>query len=176
MDPITLIGLVASVTNLVHATKSIVRVIGDFKDGNQQIINLLQDATAFGEALGGFDRVLRSRHTSIRISGSVIENILNKATNTLKDLEDWLLQVASSKSSTVRRARWVQHSSGINKLHLQLKEQNTMLQTFLSIAHTLEALPYGVITGITDCHLAKRLWLLPANTHSSCWFLLVPTR
>lgn len=141
MDPITLIGLVASVTNLVHASKSIVRVIGEFKDGNEQAINLLQDATAFAEALGGFDRILRSRHTSLHISGSVVESVLSKSTNTLKDLEDRLLQVTSSKSSTIRRVRWVQHSSGINKLHLQLKEQNTMLQTFLSIIHTLETLP-----------------------------------
>lgn len=136
MDPITLIGLVASVTNLVHASRSIVQVIRNFQEANEHITSLVQDAAAFAEALGGFERILRSRHASLNVSGSVIESVLNKSTRTLKELEDRLLQIVGCKSSSIRRARWIQHMSHIKRLHTQLKEQNAMLQTFLSIAHT----------------------------------------
>jgi hypothetical protein len=142
MDPVTIIGLVASVVSLIQASNSVLKVIGSSKGGNKNLSNLSNDVTIFSEALSGFDRVLRSRHTLHHISGSAIESMLSKSAKTIKDLEGRLVQMSSSDSSTVRRARWIQNSSAVNKLHDQLKEQNVMLQAFLSITHALVPLPH----------------------------------
>lgn len=135
MDPITIIGLVASVTNLIHVSKSVLEVIKTFKDGGKDLSNLLNETAVFAEALTGFERVLRSRATSHHISGAAIESVLETSTNTMKDLELRLKQISSSEVSAVRRLKWVQHASRLEKLHERLKEQNAMLQTFLSITH-----------------------------------------
>ncbi|KAI9689626.1 MAG: hypothetical protein M1820_010147 [Bogoriella megaspora] len=136
MDPITVIGLAASVTNLIHATRSVLRVIKEIRDTEKSVSVISNDILAFSEALVGFDRVLRSRHTVHRISGPVIQNVLDNSSTVIEKMEKRLAQITSSDISAVRRARWVQHRSAINKLHDRLKEQNIMLQTFLSITQT----------------------------------------
>lgn len=138
MDPITLIGLLGAVTNLIHASRTVLKVAKDFRDGDNSISALSNDLLGFSEALSGFDRVLRSRHTLHRISGSAIESVIARAKKTIESLQDRLLSISSSQFSAIRRARWIQSSSAVKKLHEQLKEQNAMLQTFLTITHALE--------------------------------------
>ena len=135
MDPVTLIGLIASVTNLIHASRVTLDVIRTFKDGDKNLAELSNDITVFAEALAGFERVLRSRATVHRISGPAIESVVEVSTNTIKDLRLRLQQISSSDISAVRRAKWVQNVSKIERLHERLREQNAMLQTFLSITH-----------------------------------------
>ncbi|KAI1375398.1 ankyrin repeat protein [Hypoxylon crocopeplum] len=133
MEPVTIIGLIVSVVELLKTTKSVVKVIHNFKNGDKDLSTLSNDISAFTEALIGFDRILRSRRTIHRISGPVIENVLRHSTELIQDLEARLLQLSKSEFSTVRRAKWVRHKSSIAKLHTQLKEQNAMLHTFLAI-------------------------------------------
>ena len=135
MDPVTAIGLIASVASLVQASNSVVNVIKDFKAGDSDLVTLSNDLGAFAEALVCFERVLRSRHSLHRISGPVIEGVLQHSTRLVKELETILNQISSSSITTLRRAKWVQQKSKISKLHGQLKEQNAMLNTFLSITH-----------------------------------------
>ncbi|KAF2475797.1 ankyrin [Lindgomyces ingoldianus] len=135
MDPITIISLLASLTNLIHASKSVIEVINTFRDGDKDLQKLLEDISVFTEALSGFERVLRSRQTIHRISGPVMDSMLQNSFNTIKDLEDRLEQSLNSKVSAVRRMKWVQNTSGIKRLHDRIKEQHSMLQTFLAITH-----------------------------------------
>ncbi|KAL7625834.1 hypothetical protein AAE478_005057 [Parahypoxylon ruwenzoriense] len=135
MDPVTVIGLIAAVVELVRATKSVIEVIKTVKDGDRDLSTLSHDVSMFTEALVGFDRVLRGRRTIHRISGPVIGDLLKHSTGIVEDLRTRLGQISNSGHSAVRRARWTQHKSSIKKLHRQLKEQNAMLHTFLSITH-----------------------------------------
>ena len=133
MDPATVIGLVASVANLAEASSSVLRLVRNFRDGDRDLAALSHDLSIFSEALVGFDRVLRSRHTIHRISGPVLDQVLKHALSLLEDLHGRLKPIASTDISALRRARWLQHKSTITKIHGQLKEQNAILQTFLSI-------------------------------------------
>lgn len=133
MDPVTVIGLVGAVANIAEATGSVVSLIKSFKDGERDLSSLANDLSAFNEALVGFQRVLRSKHTIHRISGPVIENVLAQSARLIDELETRLTEMLSSGYSVVRRTKWVQHKSGIAKLHRSLKEQHAMLHTFLSI-------------------------------------------
>jgi hypothetical protein len=135
MDPITLIGLLASLSNLVEASNSIMRMIKTYREGDKELNELLRNVSVFAEALRGFDRVLRSRQTMHQISGSVIQHALDAATETMKDLEARLLHSTRLEASVARRMKWVQHKSGIKKLQERLKDHNAMLQTFVSLAH-----------------------------------------
>jgi hypothetical protein len=135
MDPVTAIGLIQAVVDLVQASRAVVELIKTFKDGDSDLSALQRDISIFAEALGGFDRVLRWRNTMHRVSGPVIEDLLAHASGLLQDLQTRLVKISSSTYSAVRRARWTQHKWSITKLHGQLKEQNAMLNTFLSITH-----------------------------------------
>ncbi|RYP44901.1 hypothetical protein DL769_011491 [Monosporascus sp. CRB-8-3] len=135
MEPITIIGLTASVVQLVNTAKQVLDVIKSFKDGDKELVALSHDLSVFTEALISFDRILRSKHTLHRVSGPVLEDMLGHSNELVQELETHITQIGSSSLSTIRRAKWVQHKSSINKLHAKLKEKNVMLHTFLSITH-----------------------------------------
>ena len=135
MDPVSIIGLVATVTNLVHVSRRVVEFIQSLKNSDKAMIHLSSELCMFAEALGGFERVLRSRATIHRISKPAIDTMLENSMQTVLDLETRVKEICSSNISAIRQARWMQHASKIDKLHKRLKEQNAMLQTFLSISH-----------------------------------------
>ncbi len=133
MDPVTIIGLTASVVQLVDAAKNVLVVIKSFKDGDKELSTLAHDLSVFTEALISFDRILRSKYTLHRVSGPVIEDMLNHSNELVQELKTYIIQIGSLNLSAIRRAKWVQHKSSITKLHDKLKEKNDMLHTFLSI-------------------------------------------
>ncbi|XXH00572.1 hypothetical protein Hte_006920 [Hypoxylon texense] len=135
MDPVTIIGLAASVIQLVNTTKKLYDVIKSFKDGDKELTELANDLSIFTEALISFDRILRSKHTLHRVSGPVVKDMLGHSTRLVQELETHITQIGSSSSAALRRAKWIQHKSSVNKLHDKLKEKNAMLHTFLSITH-----------------------------------------
>lgn len=135
MDPITIIGLAASVVQLVNAAKKVLSVIKSFKDSEKELAALAHDLTIFTEALISFDRILRNKHTLHRVSGPVIEVLLSHSHKLLEELETYISQIGSSSLSTIRRAKWVQHKSSVRKIHDKIKEKNAMLHTFLTITH-----------------------------------------
>jgi predicted RNase H-like nuclease (RuvC/YqgF family) len=135
MDPITAIGLLASLANLMHASKSLLEIVKSLKDGDRELLELFNDVSVFEEALKGFDRVLRSRQTKHNISAAVLGRALEEASSTVQELESKLHHMSRSEVSAIRRIKWVQHKSSLKKLHERVKEQSTMLQSFLSLAH-----------------------------------------
>ena len=137
MDPISAIGILASVSSLIKACDSILDIAKDFKDGEKELIELLNDIALFAGALKGFDRVLRSKQTSHNISSQIIQHALEQASMTITELETRLGEIAKHKSAAVRRMKWVYHKSSFEKTHLRLREQNNVLQSFLALAHAL---------------------------------------
>lgn len=79
MDPVTAIGLLGSLANLIQASHSLLKIVKSFRDGERELLELFNDIAIFEEALRGFDRVLRSRQTTHNISVSVIENAFEEA-------------------------------------------------------------------------------------------------
>lgn len=139
MDPLTAIGLLASLSNLIQASNGLLNVAKSFKDGDKELRELLTDVSVFAEALKGFNRVLRSRQTKHHISAGIIQGALDEAFVTVQELESKLVQMSKSEVSAVRRMKWVQHKSSLKKLHERLKAQSIMLQSFLTIAHAFVA-------------------------------------
>ena len=140
MDPITAIGVLASLSSLIKASNSVINVLKSFKDGERELLELLSDVALFEEALKGFDRVLRSRQIKHNISAPVIQNALEEGFTTIQELELRLVQIEKCESSAVRRMKWVQHKSSLKKLHARLKAQSTTLQGFLALAHAFVAM------------------------------------
>ena len=146
MDPITAIGLLGSLANLIQASNEVAKLTRSFIEGDREIKELLNDVTVFQEALKGFDRVLRSRHTRHNISEVVITTAIEETTVTFEDLRDRLKDMSQYETSAVRRMRWVQKRSTLMKLQERLKGQSAILQSFLALAHTCV---------ITDCRTAS---------------------
>ena len=139
MDPFTALGLLASLSSLIRASNSLLEVPKSFKDGDREILELFSDVSVFAEALKGFDRVLRSRQTNHRISTTVISKALEDAARTIQELERKLVHMSQFESSAMRRMKWVQHKSSVTKLHDRVKEESTILQSFLTLAHAYVA-------------------------------------
>ena len=135
MDPITTLGLLSSVSQLIQTSNSLLKLIKSFKDAERELLELANDLSIFGEALKGFDRVLRSRQTRHNISRKVISDALDDALATIQDLQTRLVQMSKYEVSPMRRMKWVQHKSSLKKLHDRIKEQIAMLQSFLALAH-----------------------------------------
>ena len=140
MDPVTALGLISSVSQLLQASNSLLKLVRTLKDAEREFLELFNDVSMFDEALKGFDRILRSRQTKHNISGNVINSALEDAFATIHDLEMRLLQMSKSEHSPMRRMKWVQHKSSIKKLHDRIKEQSAMLQSFLALAHAFVAI------------------------------------
>ena len=139
MDPITALGLLSSVSQLIQASNSLLELMKSFKDAEKELLELFNDVSIFDEALKGFDRVLRSRQTRHNISARVIKSALEEAFATIQDLKTRLVQISKSEVSPMRRIKWVQHKSSLKKLHDRIKEQSAMLQIFLALAHAFVA-------------------------------------
>ncbi|KAL6717453.1 hypothetical protein ACLMJK_005368 [Lecanora helva] len=135
MDPITAIGLLGTLANLIQASNCLLEVAKNYREGEKEVQEVFNDVAVFEEALKGFDRVLRSRQTKHNISATVMTNALSEAAITIQKLESKLVQICRSEVSAVRRMKWVQNKSNVNKLHDRLKEQTSMLQSFLALAH-----------------------------------------
>lgn len=164
MDPITALGLLSSVSELIKASNSLLKLIKSFKDAEKDLVELFNDVSIFEEALKGFDRVLRSRQTRHNISGQVINSALEDAFATIQDLETRLVQMLKSEVSPMRRMKWVQHKSSIKKLHDRIKEQSAMLQSFLALAHAF-VVPFSRLTVDLLIHVDRETFLAVCSQH-----------
>lgn len=164
MDPITALGLLSSVSQLVQASNSLLELIRSFKDAEKEVLELFNDVSIFDEALKGFDRVLRSRQTRHNISGRVISSALEEAFATIQDLQVRLVQISKSEVSPMRRMKWVQHKSSLKKLHGRIKEQSAMLQSFLALAHAF-VVPYFRLTADRLMQVFRETFLAVCSQH-----------
>lgn len=118
-------------------------VVKSFKDGDTELLEHFDDVIVFEEALKDFVRVLRSRQTNHNISTTVISKALEEAFRTFQELERKLIHMSELEVSAMRRMQWVQHKSSLTKIHTRVKEQSTMLQSFLTLAHAY-VVPYSI--------------------------------
>jgi len=165
MDPVTAIGLLASVSQLIQGCNTLLTLIKTFKDGDKDLLELVNHVSSFEEALKGFDRVLRSRQTQHHIAPEVIKAALEEGFATIQNLQRRLAQIFKSDLSAVRRMKWVQNKSSLTRLQERLKAQNTMLQSFLALAHAFVALFFqvGVTTAYSDLQRNLSRSLQPAS-------------
>lgn len=136
MDPITAIGLLASLAELIRASNSMLEMVRRLKDSDGELENLVDDIAIFAESLKGCDRVLRSRQAIHNISPMVIQKAIEDGAKSIRDLQGHVDQVTSSNNPTMRRLRWMQIRPRLQKLQSTLREHIVMLQSFVSLAHT----------------------------------------
>ncbi|KAF7177893.1 hypothetical protein CNMCM7691_006369 [Aspergillus felis] len=134
MDPITAIGLLSSIATLISVTGEAIRLVGSFKDGEREIAGLSNHLSLFEENLKGLDRVFRSRPVAHQISVEPVKHGIDESYATLRDLQKRLRQISMAESSTIRRMRWVQHKSSLEKIDNRIKGQCAMLHSLVSVA------------------------------------------
>ncbi|KAH8700369.1 ankyrin repeat protein [Talaromyces proteolyticus] len=135
MDPISAIGLLASISSLLKASKGVLDFLKTLKDAEKDLSQLANSVTLFEEALKGFDRVLRSRQAKHNISEEILRNAISEGFTTVRDLEKRLTQVYKTENSALRRMKWVQHKSGFENLDERIKSHCAQLHSFVSLAH-----------------------------------------
>ncbi|KAG5293933.1 ankyrin repeat protein [Histoplasma capsulatum G186AR] len=135
MDPVSAIGLIASIGTLLKASKGTLDLIKSYKHAPKDLFELVHDLEIFEEALRGFDRVLRSRQTKHNISEKILRTAINDGSATVKDLEKRIKQVYKTENSSLRRVRFVQNKSHFETLAKQIKSQCAQLHSFVSLAH-----------------------------------------
>lgn len=141
MDPVSVLGLLGALCNLLELSSKLYQIAKNFKEGDRDLLELCHDVSLFEEALKGFDRVLRSRQTNHNISTSVICEALGESTWTIQEIQSKFSHISKPEFSAVRRMKWLQNKSTVKKLHERVKTQSSMLQSFLTLAHTFVAQP-----------------------------------
>lgn len=139
MDPVSAIGLLASLCSLIEASNSLRKLMRTFRDGEKEIQELCNDVFMFEEALKGFDRVLRSRQAIHNISQDTIDIGLREGFVTIRTLEKRLLQISGSDVMAIRRLKWVQHKPAVKKLHERLNDQSAWLHRLLAVVNAFVA-------------------------------------
>lgn len=167
MDPVSVIGLLGALCNLLDLSNKLYQIAKNFKEGDRDLLELCHDVSFFAEALKGFDRVLRSRQTNHNISTSVISKALEESTWTIQEIQSKLSHISKSESSAVRRMKWLQNKSTVKKLHERVKTQSSMLQSFLTLAHTFVAQPSEPMTLQLINNLVNHFSMLVAAIPSS---------
>lgn len=157
MDPVSAIGLLASISTLINVSKGALDLLRSFKDAEQDLAELARDLNHFDEALRGFDRVFRSRQTKHNVSGDVLREAIDDSNATLAEVEKRLTQVYKSESSTLRRARFVRYKSRFAALGARIQNKSSQLHGFISLVHVLvkpytSSLLIRLYVGILTCN------------------------
>lgn len=134
MDPVTSIGLLASVATLVGTSKEVVQLIRSLKDGDKELAELASHVSLFEENLKGFDRIFRSHQMIHRLPAERLKRAIDESSATLKDLIKPLLQISKSDNPVVRRMKWIQNRSSLEKISDSIKGQCAMLHSLVSVA------------------------------------------
>lgn len=137
MDPVSAIGLLASISTLIKATKGALDLLRSFKDAERDLAELAIDLDHFNEALRGFERVFRSRQIKHNVSGDILRKAIDDGDATLAEVEKRLTQVYKSESSSLRRARFLQYKSRFAALGARIQSQSSQLHGFISLVHAL---------------------------------------
>lgn len=135
MDPVSAIGLLASISSLLQASKATLKWLKSFKDAQKDLADLINDLSLFEEALKGFDRVFRSRQTKHNISEDVLRKAINDGTAMIKEIERRLTRVYKSEVSALRRVRFVQNKPAFDALCARIQNQCAQMHSFISLAH-----------------------------------------
>ncbi|KAL4957555.1 ankyrin repeat protein [Aspergillus filifer] len=135
MDPVTAIGLLASIATLANVSKGAVDLLRSFKHAERDLAELASGLDLFDEALRGFHRVARSRQARHNISEDIIRKAIDEGHATLSEVQKRLTQVYKSESSTIRRTRFLQYKSRFDALTGKIQVHTTQLNGFISLVH-----------------------------------------
>ncbi|KAL4933218.1 ankyrin repeat domain-containing protein [Aspergillus undulatus] len=135
MDPVTVLGLLASISTLLKAGKGAVDLLRSFKDAVRDLTELATNLERFNESVGGFDRVFRSRQARHSISEDVLRKVIDDGRATLAEFEKRLNQVYKSESSTLRRARFLQYRSRFEAINAKIHTQSSQIHGFITLMH-----------------------------------------
>lgn len=132
MDPITAIGLLASISNLICASGDILQLLRSFKGGDKALAGLVSHVALYEENLRGFHRVFTSnRHI---ISADILTQAVGESSKQLEDLRVRLGQIQKAENWTVRRMRWMQHRTSLERIDAWIKGQCALLHGLVTVA------------------------------------------
>ena len=133
MDPISAIGLIASLGQLITTSNEVIDLIKSLRDTEKEIAALHGSVSLFEENLKGYDRVLRSGNVTHSFSAEIIDNAIKESENLMKEAADRLRSINKCESSTVRRLKWAQQRSKFEKIAKDLEGRCTMLHSLVSV-------------------------------------------
>ena len=157
MDPISALGLLSALVDLIEASNKLYQLAKNFKEGDRDLLELCNDVAFFEEALKGFNRILRSRQNSHNISTAIINEALTESSSTVQELQSKLYHISKSEATSIRRMKWLQNKSSVRKLHERMKTQSGILQQFLALAHA----------SVANIHLNEKLLIKTKVNRSS---------
>lgn len=136
MDPVTLIGLLASISTLVAGSQEALKLLRSFKEGDKELSSLIVQVGLFEENLKAFDRLLRSRSRQAfqAMSAATLSRSIEDSSSKLVDLERRLLQICKAENSSVRRLRWIQNRSSFREISEDLRAKCGMMHSLVSTA------------------------------------------
>ncbi|KAL4963682.1 ankyrin repeat protein [Aspergillus stella-maris] len=135
MDPVTALGLLASISTLLKASKGALDLIQSFKDAERDFADLATNLERFHESLEGFNRVFRSRQAKHSISEAVLRKVIDEGKENMAEVEKRLNQIHKSESSTLRRARFLQYRSRLDALKTRIHTLSAQLHGFITLVH-----------------------------------------
>ena len=150
MDPISALGLLSALVDLIEASNKLYQLAKNFKEGDRDLLELSNDVAFFEEALKGFNRILRRRQSGHNISTAIINEALIESSSTIQELQSKLYNISKSEISAIRRMKWLQNKSSVRKLHERIKIQSGILQQFLTLAHASVAEIYRYVKSLTQ--------------------------
>lgn len=134
MDPVTAIGLLASISNLICASGEAAQLLRSFKDGEKEVTGLASQVALFEENLKGFHRIFRSRQVVHRVSTETLTQVIEESSTELDELKKRLRQILRSENSTIRRMRWMQNKTSLERINVLIKGKCAMLHGLVSVA------------------------------------------
>ena len=133
MDPVTAIGLLASISTLISASGEVVQLLRNFKDGEKELAGLVRQIALFEENLKGFYRIFSSPQVIHRISTETLTQVVDESFEELDDLKRQLLQIQKSENSAIRRMKWIQSKANFERINDQIKGKCSMLHSLVSM-------------------------------------------
>src|SRR5580700_5386702 len=120
-DPVTpVLGVIASVTSLLKAARTIYSWIKDFSYAPDFVSDLQVYVEGFTVSIEGVQLALSDPEVESRIASAQTNLVFSKASETLYQLQVTLKKVAQSPGSQVNRSKWVYHQSKCRELKEQL--------------------------------------------------------
>jgi hypothetical protein len=134
MDPVTAIQLVPSLLSLIKACRASLQAIKDFKNGDVDFGDFLQDVEIFVAFVQALERVLghmeQRRRTSLPEG---MQRALQETRKTLIRLDKKLEHIKKADSSAARRIKWLQGRAELQKLQDNIRNHKLSLHSFMAL-------------------------------------------
>lgn len=134
MEPVsTAIGLVASITSIAKACRSLYGVIGRFINAPQHIIDLSNDLEGFAAFLDGIAPEFQNGSVSVNPFFEQASALLEKAQMTLSKLQEKVEDIQKSRKIDIQRIKWVLKEQDCSNLRKRIFEHQGSLDRLANI-------------------------------------------